>query len=116
MATELEFYLCNADWSPVQSHIQYSSLTDALELEDVFADMRSALIELVWTSNRPTPNTGRARSRSTVAYNDALTTADDTVLFRSIVKQVAVQHGMQATFMPKPWMDHPAQACTFTPA
>ena len=44
VATEMEFYLCTPDWQPVQNHIQYSSLTDALELEDVLADMRTALI------------------------------------------------------------------------
>ena len=31
--------------------------------------------------------------------------ADDTALFKSIVKQVAMQHGLRATFMPKPWAD-----------
>ena len=105
VATELEFYLCNADWSPVQSHIQYSSLTDALELEDVFADMRSALIGAGMDVESSNAEYGAGQIEINVAYNDALTTADDTVLFRSIVKQVAVQHGMQATFMPKPWMD-----------
>jgi len=44
VATELEFYLCNADWSPVQDHIQYSSLTDGLELEPVLHEMRAALL------------------------------------------------------------------------
>jgi glutamine synthetase len=34
-----------------------------------------------------------------------MTTADNTVLFKSIVKQVAVQHGLRATFMPKPWFE-----------
>ena len=40
----MEFYLCTPDWEPVQSHIQYSSLTDAVELEAVLCDMRDALI------------------------------------------------------------------------
>ena len=36
---------------------------------------------------------------------DAMTTADNTAVFKSIVKQVAVQHGLRATFMPKPWAE-----------
>ncbi|MFW2383301.1 MAG: glutamine synthetase, partial [Acidimicrobiales bacterium] len=36
---------------------------------------------------------------------DAMTAADNTALFKSIVKQVAVQHGFRATFMPKPWTE-----------
>ena len=44
VATELEFFLCNPDWTPVQEHIQYSSLTDGLDFEPVLADMRAALL------------------------------------------------------------------------
>ena len=43
VATELEFYLCNEDGTPIQQHIQYSSLTDALHVETVLKDMRDAI-------------------------------------------------------------------------
>lgn len=36
-------------------------------------------------------------------YRDALTTADRHVFFRYMVKQLAEQHGLVATFMPKPF-------------
>ncbi len=36
-------------------------------------------------------------------YTDALTTADRHVFFRYMVKQIAEQHGLLATFMPKPF-------------
>ena len=105
VATELEFYLCNPDWSRVQDHIQYSSLTDALELEDVLADMRLALLGAGMDVESSNAEYGPGQIEINIAHSDALTTADNTVLFRSIVKQVAVQHGLRATFMPKPWMD-----------
>lgn len=105
VATELEFYLCNPDWSRVQNHIQYSSLTDALELEDVLADMRSALIGAGLDVESSNAEYGPGQIEINICHSDALTTADNTVLFRSIVKQVAVQHGLRATFMPKPWAD-----------
>ena len=105
VATELEFYICNPDWSRVQSHTQYSSLTDAIELEEVLADMRSALIGAGMDVETSNAEYGPGQVEINVSYNDALRTADDTVLYRSIVKQVAVQHGFQATFMPKPWID-----------
>jgi glutamine synthetase len=35
-------------------------------------------------------------------YNDALTTADDLATFKFVVRNVALQHGLHATFMPKP--------------
>jgi len=35
-------------------------------------------------------------------YTDALTMADNVMTYRLVVKQVAIQNGMYATFMPKP--------------
>ncbi|MCX5998258.1 MAG: glutamine synthetase family protein [Chloroflexi bacterium] len=35
-------------------------------------------------------------------YTDALTMADSVMTYRLVVKQVALQHGVYATFMPKP--------------
>jgi glutamine synthetase len=35
-------------------------------------------------------------------YADAVTTADNIVTFRFVVKKVAMDHGLHATFMPKP--------------
>jgi glutamine synthetase len=35
-------------------------------------------------------------------YDDALSTADDLSTFRFVVRNIALQHGLHATFMPKP--------------
>ena len=40
-------------------------------------------------------------------YADALSTADNIMTFRHVVKEVALDQGMQASFMPKPFTDHP---------
>lgn len=40
-------------------------------------------------------------------YADALTTADNIMTFRLVVKEVALEQGMRASFMPKPFRDHP---------
>ena len=47
-------------------------------------------------------------------YADALTTADNIMSFRLVMKEVAIEQGVYATFMPKPFTDHPARACTRT--
>tara|TARA_R110002124_G_scaffold48148_22_gene142499 strand:+ start:1744 stop:3084 length:1341 start_codon:yes stop_codon:yes gene_type:complete len=39
--------------------------------------------------------------------DDVLSAADTAVLFRRVVRGVAEQHGMEATFMAKPYADHP---------
>src|SRR3954470_22345444 len=40
-------------------------------------------------------------------YADALTTADNIMTFRHVVKEVALSQGVHATFMPKPYTDQP---------
>jgi len=40
-------------------------------------------------------------------YADALSTADNVMTFRHVMKQVALSQGVQASFMPKPFTDHP---------
>ncbi len=105
VATELEFYLCTPDWQPVQQHIQYSSLTDALELEDCLREMRAALLGAGLEVESSNAEYGPGQIEINIGHADAMTAADNTVLYKSIVKQVAVQHGMRATFMPKPFFE-----------
>ena len=40
-------------------------------------------------------------------YADALSTADNIMTFRHIIKEVALDQGFHASFMPKPFTDHP---------
>src|ERR1700726_1536297 len=40
-------------------------------------------------------------------YADALTTADNIMSFRLVMKEGAIEEGVYATFMPKPFTDHP---------
>ncbi len=40
-------------------------------------------------------------------YADALTTADNITTFRTVVKEVALEQGVFASFMPKPFPDYP---------
>jgi glutamate---methylamine ligase len=45
------------------------------------------------------------------AYDDALVTADRHVFFKFMVKELAGQHGLRATFMPKPFMHLTGNGC-----
>ncbi|MGZ4663757.1 MAG: type I glutamate--ammonia ligase [Frankiaceae bacterium] len=40
-------------------------------------------------------------------YADALTTADNLMTFRLVMKEVSLEQGLYATFMPKPFTDEP---------
>jgi len=40
-------------------------------------------------------------------YADALSTADNLMTFRTVIKEVALSEGLFASFMPKPFAEHP---------
>ncbi len=105
VATEMEFFLCTPDWQPVQDHIQYSSLTDAVELEPCLADMRAGLAGAGLEVESSNAEYAPGQVEINIGHADAMTCADNTAIFKSIVKQVAVAHGLRATFMAKPWAE-----------
>jgi len=50
---------------------------------------------------------GPGQNEIDLRYADALTTADNIMTFRTVVKEVAIEQGVYATFMPKPMSQHP---------
>ncbi len=50
---------------------------------------------------------GPGQNEIDLRYADALTTADNLMTFRTVVKEVALEQGVYASFMPKPLADQP---------
>ncbi len=50
---------------------------------------------------------GPGQNEIDLRYADALTTADNIMTFRTVVKEVAIEEGVHATFMPKPLANQP---------
>jgi glutamine synthetase len=50
---------------------------------------------------------GPGQNEIDLRYADALTTADNIMTFRTVVKEVALEQGVFASFMPKPLADQP---------
>lgn len=50
---------------------------------------------------------GPGQQEIDLRYADALTTADNVMTFRTVVREVALAQGIWATFMPKPFTTHP---------
>ncbi len=50
---------------------------------------------------------GPGQNEIDLRYADALSTADNIMTFRTVIKEVALEQGTYATFMPKPFADHP---------
>ena len=62
-----------------------------------------------WAS-RSSSATTRARpgqQEIDLRYADALSTADNIMTFRLVMKEVALEQGIYASFMPKPFTEHP---------
>ncbi|WP_102508362.1 glutamine synthetase family protein [Sanguibacter massiliensis] len=50
---------------------------------------------------------GPGQNEIDLRYADALTTADNIMTFRTVIKEVALEQGVYASFMPKPMAQHP---------
>jgi glutamine synthetase len=70
--------------------------------EDVRADIIKALHEMNFEIEASHHEVARGQHEIDFKYADALTTADNVVTFKVVVKAIAAQHGLHATFMPKP--------------
>ena len=57
---------------------------------------------------------GPSQHEIDLRHTDALTMADNVMTFRLIAKEVAQDHGVHATFMPKPIAARSAPACIRT--
>lgn len=50
---------------------------------------------------------GPGQNEIDLRYSDALSMADNLMTFHVVIQQIAIQHGVQASFMPKPLIDKP---------
>jgi glutamine synthetase len=50
---------------------------------------------------------GPGQNEIDLRYADALSMADNIMTFRTVIKEVAIEQGVYATFMPKPFTDQP---------
>ncbi|MBS44650.1 MAG: glutamine synthetase [Nocardioides sp.] len=50
---------------------------------------------------------GPGQQEIDLRYADALSTADNIMTFRTVIREVALSQGIYATFMPKPFTTHP---------
>jgi glutamine synthetase len=103
---EAEFYLLNpATLRPDGARNPVYSLHDDSRLEPILTEIREALsiaeLEVEACGAEYAPGQVEINLR----YSDPVRAADDLIFFRYVVKQIALQKGMLATFMAKPFSD-----------
>jgi len=106
VGTELEFYLLDRDTGrPRDKGNDCYGLARAAELEPVLGPMRRELAEMGIPIEQSNPEYAAGQVEVNIRYDSAMIAADRVVMFRSLVKQLAARHGLNATFMAKPFID-----------
>ncbi|MFN4220395.1 MAG: glutamine synthetase family protein, partial [bacterium] len=100
MKTDNGFYI-----NPILEHTDLGGYFDMFCLdsaEQVKVDILKKLEEFGFEVEALHHEVAPSQHEIDFKYNDALTTADRLLLFKIIVKTVALKHGLHASFLPKP--------------
>ncbi|MBD8077524.1 glutamine synthetase family protein [Cellulosimicrobium arenosum] len=109
---EVEFYLFNqpADAESPLQPVDQGGYFDHLARGSTH-DFRRAAITMLESMGISVEfshhEAGPGQNEIDLRYADALTTADNLMTFRTVVKEVALEQGVFASFMPKPMADQP---------
>ena len=104
VGTELEFYLLDPEtMQPRDKGIEVYGLVRAAEMEHVLGPIRSQINECGIPLEQSNPEYAAGQVEVNIRYAEALTSADNVVQFRTLVKQLAMIHDYHATFMSKPF-------------
>jgi glutamine synthetase len=109
---EIEFYLFEKQAHPTDPlvPIDTGGYFDHLA-RGTTHDFRRAAIAMLESMGIPVEyshhEAGPGQNEIDLRYADALSTADNIMTFRTVVKEVALEQGVIATFMPKPLSDQP---------
>ena len=107
---ECEFFLFHTDDDGLPTTISHEKASyfdlSPLDLgENARRDMVLTLEEMGFEIEKSHHETAPAQHEIDFKYDDALTTADNIMTFKMVVKTIAKRHGLHATFMPKPKCD-----------
>jgi glutamate---methylamine ligase len=78
---------------------------------DVITDICSAMLGLGWKPYQNDHEDANGQFEMNWEYDEALVTADRHSFFKFMVKSIAEQHGLRATFMPKPFSNLTGNGC-----
>jgi glutamine synthetase len=108
VAPELEFFYFR-DSSPDPQVLDHGGYFDQTPL-DVAQEYRRKTINALEQLGIPVEyshhEVAPSQHEIDLRYTDALTMADNVMTFRLTVKEIALEHSIYATFMPKPLEDH----------
>ena len=109
---EIEFFLFEKGFKPGEQptpidqagyfdHVPHGSAQDFRRAAITMLESMGISVEFSHHEGAPGQNEIDLR------YADALSTADNIMTFRTVIKEVALEQGIYASFMPKPLAEHP---------
>ena len=113
---EAEFFVLRADGRAAadggdrQAKPCYDQMA-LLKQYELIRAISDAMLELGWAPYQSDHEDANGQFEMNWTYDDALVTADRHVFFKFMVKELAGQHGLRATFMPKPFMHLTGNGC-----
>lgn len=123
VAPELEFYLCEQNLDPdlpLKTPIGKSGRRekgskvfgiDAVnEFDKIMDDIYDYSEQLGIGVDTLVHESGPAQIEINLNHGDPLALADQAFMFKRAVRQVALKHGVHATFMAKPYSEHPGSS------
>ncbi len=123
IAPELEFYLVSKNLDPdfplvpptgrsgrAETASQPFGLEALGEFEDIIEQIYDYCEKAELNIDTMIHEAGAAQLEVNFLHGDPLALADQVLLFKRIVRQVALEHGVYATFLAKPMSDQPGSA------
>ncbi|HEY6882272.1 MAG TPA: type III glutamate--ammonia ligase [Polyangiales bacterium] len=113
---ECEFFLLTpsgealSDAADTQAKPCYDQLA-LMRRYDVITTLCDAMLQLGWEPYQNDHEDANGQFEMNWTYSDALTTADRHSFFKYMAKTIAEQHGLRATFMPKPFAALSGNGC-----
>ncbi len=109
VAPEMEFfYFGSGDPSKPLEPLDTGGYFD-LTTADVASDLRKRTLQVLEAMGIPVEYSfhedGPSQHEIDLRYTDALTMADNVMTFRLVVREIAMENGVYASFMPKPLAD-----------
>ncbi|MFT5175703.1 MAG: glutamine synthetase type III [Gammaproteobacteria bacterium] len=113
---ECEYFLINADGSDISDgdDTQAKPCYDQQALMrryDIIAEICDAMASLGWKPYQNDHEDANGQFEMNWDYADAMVTADRHMFFKFMVKSIAENHGLRATFMPKPFPHLTGSGC-----
>lgn len=111
IGSEMEFYLFRLDENGEPTKIPYDragymDIAPEDKGENVRREICLTLEQMGMKPECSHHESGPGQNEIDFRYADALTAADNAILFRTVVRAIAAQHGLWADFSPRPLPDH----------